>query len=87
MRYEHRNFLKNYFAGNYPGSPARGALFSFNPKTGDARISGTLASFAVLKRHWKTSDAGAIVLAIRKILMMQAHSFFIGGLPMIVLRR
>ncbi len=81
--YEHRNFLKNYFSGNYPGSPAKGALFSFNPKTGDARISGTLASLCGLEKALDTGDAGATVLAIRKILMMQAHSFFIGGMPML----
>jgi amylosucrase len=81
--YEHRNFLKNYFSGNYPGSPARGALFSFNPKTGDARISGTLASLCGLEKAVSEKDAEAITMAIRKILMMQAHSFFIGGMPMI----
>lgn len=81
--YEHRSFLKNYFSGNYPGSPAKGALFSFNPKTGDARISGTLASLCGLEKALDTGDAGATVLAIRKILMMQAHSFFIGGMPML----
>jgi amylosucrase len=81
--FEHRNFLKNYFAGIYPGSPARGALFSYNPKTGDARISGTLASLCGLEKALKESDEESTVLAIRKILMMQAHSFFIGGLPMI----
>jgi len=81
--FEHRNFLKNYFAGNYPGSPARGALFSFNPKTGDARISGTLASLCGLEKAVSDKDAEATTMAIRRILMMQAHSFFIGGMPMI----
>ena len=48
--YEHRQFLKNYYSGSYYGSPARGALFSYNPKTGDARISGTLASLCGLEK-------------------------------------
>ena len=81
--WDHRNFLKNYYAGIFPGSPARGALFSFNPKTGDARISGTLASLCGLERALEEKDSVAISLSIRKILMMQAHSFFIGGLPML----
>ena len=81
--FEHRNFLKNYFAGQYPGSPARGALFSFNPKTGDARISGTLASLCGLEKALIEKDAEATTVAIHKILMMQAHSFFIGGMPML----
>ena len=37
--FQHRTFIKNYYSGNYPGSPATGALFSVNEKTGDARIS------------------------------------------------
>ena len=45
----HRNFLKDYYSGIFPGSPASGALFSSNPKTGDARISGTLASLCGLE--------------------------------------
>ena len=81
--YQHRNFLKNYFAGLYPGSPSRGALFSFNPRTGDARISGTLASLCGLEKALHDKDKQDIGMAIRKILLMQAHSFFLGGMPMI----
>ena len=45
---EHRKFLKDYYSGNFPGSPAQGALFSVNPQTNDARISGSLASLCGL---------------------------------------
>lgn len=81
--YEHRRFLQKYYSGDWTGSPATGALFSVNPKTGDARISGTLASLCGLEKALKEDDEKAIHLSIQKILMMQAHSFFIGGLPMI----
>jgi len=81
--YEHRQFLKEYYSGNYPGSPAKGALFSSNPKTGDARISGSLASLCGLERALENASQGEIDRSIQKILMMQAHSFFLGGLPMI----
>jgi amylosucrase len=81
--FEHRNFLKNYYAGMFPGSPSRGALFSSNPRTGDARISGTLASLCGLEKALSDKDKTAIAISIEKILMMQAQSFFIGGLPMI----
>lgn len=81
--YEHRNFLKNYYSGNYYGSPAKGALFSFNPKTGDARISGTLASLCGLETALANDGEKAIDIAIKKIVMMQAFSFFNGGLPML----
>ena len=81
--FEHRKFLKDYYSGNYYASPAKGALFSVNEKTGDARISGSLASLCGLETAIDKKDALAIELSIRKIIMMQAMSFFIGGIPMI----
>ncbi len=81
--YAHRRFLKEYYSGTYPGSPARGALFSVNPKTQDARISGSLASLCGLENAVEKNDPAEIALSIRKILLMQAQSFFIGGIPML----
>jgi len=81
--YEHRRFLKEYYSGAYPGSPAKGALFSVNPKTQDARISGSLASLCGLEKALNENNAVETETSINKILLMQAHSFFIGGLPMI----
>jgi len=81
--YEHRKFLKDYYSGEYNGSPARGALFSSNPKTGDARISGSLASLCGLEKAIEQGNASAIALSIQKIILMQAHSFFLGGVPML----
>ncbi len=81
--YEHRRFLKDYYSGNYNGSPATGALFSVNPKTQDARISGSLASLCGLEKALKENNEKAIELSVRKILLMQAQSFFTGGIPML----
>jgi amylosucrase len=81
--YEHRKFLKEYYAGYYYTSPAKGALFSVNPKTQDARISGSLASLCGLEKALQENNEHDVEISIRKILMMQAHSFFIGGIPMI----
>lgn len=81
--YEHRRFMMNYYSGNYQGSPAKGALFSVNEKTGDARISGSLASLCGLEKAIEEDDKKNIELSIKKILLMQAHSFFIGGIPII----
>jgi amylosucrase len=81
--YEHRKFLKEYYAGIHPLSPSRGALFAVNPKTQDARISGALASLCGLEKAIDENDEGAIELSIKKIILMQAHSFFIGGIPML----
>lgn len=83
--YLHRKFLKEYysFSGEQGMSRARGALFSSNPKTGDARISGTLASFCGLEKALIEGNGHDIDQSIQKILMMQAHSIFLGGLPML----
>jgi len=81
--FSHRKFLKDYYSGEIGYSPARGALFSANPKTGDARISGSLASLCGLEKALLDQDRSAVDRAIQKILLMQAYSFFLGGLPML----
>jgi amylosucrase len=81
--FEHRRYLKDYFSGQFPGSVASGGLFSVNPKTQDARISGTLASLCGLEKAIDQKSDYQINLSIQKIILMQAHSFFIGGIPMI----
>ncbi|TAD86740.1 MAG: alpha-amylase [Bacteroidetes bacterium] len=81
--WEHRRFIKNYYTGNYPDSPARGALFGVNEQNSDARISGTLASLCGLETALQASNVAATETAIQKILLMQAHSFFLGGIPML----
>jgi len=81
--YEHRKFLKEYYSGNHPISDATGALFSVNPKTQDARISGTLASLCGLEKAIAQNDAAAIDSSIAKIILMQAQSIFLGGIPML----
>lgn len=92
--YEHRKFLKEYYSGSYAGSPAAGALFSVNPKTQDARISGSLASLCGLEKAL-AGDIGdstlknaieknpAVANAINKIVLMQAQSMLLGGIPML----
>ena len=81
--FQHRKFLQDYYSGDYPGSFATGALFSVNPKTNDARISGSLASLCGLESALDSKDPAIVDLAISRLLMMQAHSFLIGGVPMI----
>jgi amylosucrase len=81
--YLHRRFLMQYYSGTFQGSTATGALFSVNPKTQDARISGTLASLCGLEKAIKNKNITEIDLAIQKIILMQAHSFFLGGVPML----
>lgn len=81
--YEHRKYLKEFYSGAHPQSPARGALFSVNPKTQDARISGSLASLCGLEKALEINNSADIDVSVNKIILMQAHSFFLGGIPML----
>jgi len=81
--YLHRTYLKNYFTGKFPNSRSKGALFGTNPKTNDARISGTLASLCGLESALEQMNPELIQQAIDKITLMQAQSFFSGGIPLI----
>jgi amylosucrase len=60
----HRQFLNAFYTGKFADSFARGVPFQENPDTGDARISGTLASLAGLEQAMQVSDAATIELAI-----------------------
>ena len=73
----HRRFLNDFYVGRFPGSFARGVPFQENPRTGDARVSGTTASLAGLE----SGQPGAA----QRILLAHAIAFSTGGIPLIYL--
>ncbi len=79
----HRAFLSDFYEGVFPGSFARGALFQYNPDTGDKRISGTFASLAGLEKAEADGDPDAIDRAIDRILLGHALIAAYGGIPLI----
>ena len=79
----HRKFIIDYYSGNYPFSMATGAPFAYNPQTGDARISGTLAALSGLEKAMESGLETEIDLAIDRIIMLQSLVLSFGGLPMI----
>ena len=81
----HRKFLNDFYTGRFPGSFAKGLPFQENPITGDARISGTLASLAGLEAALIRKDLEAVDLAIGRILLLYSIIFSIGGIPLIYL--
>lgn len=83
--YDHRRFLNAFYTGRFPGSFARGLPFQENPRTGDARISGTLASLAGLESALRSGNAAEIELAVRRICLVHAVILSIGGIPLIYL--
>ena len=78
----HRRFLVDYFSGFYAGSPARGQPFAQNSKTGDARISGALASLAGLESALESGDESAIDRSINQILLLHSMIMSFGGIPL-----
>jgi amylosucrase len=79
---QHRRFLVDYYTGKFPDSPARGLPFGDNPRTGDARISGSLASLAGLESALESGNEDAIDAAIRTILLLHSVILSFGGMPL-----
>lgn len=79
----HRAFLSDYYSGRFTDTFARGATFQFNPKTGDRRISGSLASLAGLELAIEENDPVGIDLAIRRIHLLHSMILAFGGIPAI----
>jgi amylosucrase len=83
--YDHRNFLNQFYTGQFPGSFARGVPFQQNVVTGDMRISGTLASLAGLEQALDLKDDFLIEMACRRIILLNAIALSVGGIPLIYL--
>ena len=83
--FNHRQFLNDFYTGQYDGSFARGVPFQENLQTGDMRIAGTLASLAGLEKAIENNDDHAIEMAIRRILLLQGITLSIGGIPLLYL--
>jgi amylosucrase len=79
----HRKFLVDYFTGNYPLSNATGLAFGLNTYTGDARISGALASLVGLEVASETNNAALIDESIKTILLLHGLILSFGGIPLL----
>ena len=80
---EHRRFLVNYFTGHFDNSTARGLPFGQNQKTGDARISGSLAALVGLQYGLEVGDPVVIDNSIRMILLLHSMIMSFGGIPLV----
>jgi len=80
---QHRKFLIDYFTGKFSESHALGLPFGQNHKTGDSRISGSLASLAGLERALEIGDNIAINDSIKLILLLHSMIFSFGGIPLL----
>jgi amylosucrase len=79
----HRKFLVDYYTGQFNDSHARGLPFGHNIKTGDARISGSLASLTGLQYGIEADDADAIEDSIKTILLLNSLIMSFGGITLL----
>jgi amylosucrase len=75
--YPHRRFLNDFYVGRFPGTFARGVPFQENPKTGDARVTGTTASLAGIE----AGDPGGE----GRVILAHALAMSTGGIPLLYL--
>ncbi len=80
---KHRRFLIDYYTGVYKDSIARGLPFGQNDKTGDARISGSLASLIGLQAALESADQDGIDKAVHHILLLNSMIMSFGGIPLL----
>ncbi|MDN4479216.1 amylosucrase [Demequina sp. SYSU T00039] len=73
----HRRFLNDFYVRQALGSFARGVPFQENPRTGDARVTGTTASLAGVE----SGDAGGE----DRVVLAHAIAMSTGGIPLIYL--
>jgi len=79
----HRKFLIDYYTGDYQNSHAHGVPFGKNEKTGDARISGSLASLVGLQYAIEQGDIDAINDSVKVILLLHSMVLSFGGIPLL----
>lgn len=81
--YAHRQFLIDYYTGKYGDSSSRGLPFGRNDKTGDTRISGSLASLVGLEAALDSGDQAETDDAIKTIVLLHSLIMSFGGIPLL----
>ncbi len=81
--FAHRRFLVDYYTGHFDASPARGHPFGRNEKTGDVRISGSMASLVGLEAALEAGDPELEQRSIDQILLLHSLILAFGGIPLI----
>jgi amylosucrase len=83
--FDHRQFLNQFYSGEFEGSFAKGVPFGVNPRTNDMRIAGTGASLAGLEQAIERDDEHLIEMGLRRWLLLHSIILSAGGIPLIYL--
>ncbi len=79
----HRQFLNQFYTGQFEGSFASGVPFQQNPVTGDCRVAGMLASLAGVEKAEIDKNPTHLQHALQRIYLLNAVILSIGGLPLL----
>lgn len=79
----HRQFLNQFYTGQFPGSFAKGVPFQQNPINGDCRVAGMLASLAGVEQAQSEGHAQHLQHALARINLLNSIILSIGGLPLL----
>lgn len=79
----HKQFLITFFLGTFPGSFSKGELYEADPRTLDARNSGTCASLCGLERAIDSQDEYQLELALKRIMLLHTLCVVMSGIPVI----
>ena len=80
--FDHRVFLARFYAGEFPGSFARGANFQPTP-WGEARTSGMAATLCGIEAALAAGDEVGLDAAVRRLETLYAVVFSFGGVPLL----
>lgn len=79
----HRQFLNQFYTGQFAGSFATGVPFQQNPITGDCRVAGMLASLAGVEQALQQKNELHLAHALARIYLLNSIILSIGGLPLL----
>lgn len=79
----HRQFLNQFYTGQFAGSFASGVAFQQNPVTGDCRVAGMLASLVGVEQAQAQNHAEHLQHALARIYLLNSVILSIGGLPLL----
>jgi len=79
----HKQFLIDFFIGRFPGSFSRGEIYSYDERTKNARVAGTLASMCGLEKGLYENDRHQVDYAYRRILLLYGVLLAYNGIPII----
>jgi amylosucrase len=80
---QHRLYILKHYCDGFNGSFASGQRFMIEHKTGNARISGSMAALCGLEKAVKDKNEIQIQLSIKRMILQHAIILSLGGLPMI----